>query len=435
MMANDTPDSLKALLSAPLFDAYLYGYPHKTAYRPLDPPVSLKEAWKDEKKDALFLYLHIPFCEMRCGFCNLFTASRPPEEQVEAYLKALERQGRVVEEALEKAAFARRAIGGGTPTLLEPEDLERVFAVLERLGAKHLPTSVETSPATATLKRLEVLKAHGATRISMGIQSFFEEETLKLQRPQKSSQVEKALQHIRDLGFPTLNLDLIFGTPGQTRESFQKSIQQALEWQPEELYLYPLYVRPLTGMGRKELARDHLRMMEIYKHGQTYLENSGYKRVSLRMFRRCGASEVPGPVYRCQEDGMVGLGCGARSYTKKLHFASEYAVAPLAVSGIISQWAQQSDLELQQARNGIFLSPAEAERRRVILSILSDGAEGAVEDPGLRRQLELLVEGGLAVYQEGRFQLTEAGIDRSDAIGPWLYSEEVRQRMESYETR
>ena len=82
------------------YDGYTYAYPHKTAYRPLDPPVGLAEAWREEDTSRLFLYTHLPFCEMRCGFCNLFTTIRPGQDRVEATLAAILRQSRSVAEAL-----------------------------------------------------------------------------------------------------------------------------------------------------------------------------------------------------------------------------------------------------------------------------------------------------------------------------------------------
>src|SRR6185312_6142572 len=99
------------------YQGYLYAYPHKTAYRRLEPRRDLREVWRDEPRDALFGYVHVPFCEMRCGFCNLFTRANPAAEQVTAYLAQLRRQAAAVRESIgEDATFAQLAIGGGTPT-------------------------------------------------------------------------------------------------------------------------------------------------------------------------------------------------------------------------------------------------------------------------------------------------------------------------------
>ena len=99
--------------------SYAYSYPHKTAYRPFDVPVRLEDAWASENKESLFLYLHVPFCEMRCGFCNLFTTANPNENMIAVYLDALKRQAGEVRRALgDGVRFTRMAIGGGTPTFL-----------------------------------------------------------------------------------------------------------------------------------------------------------------------------------------------------------------------------------------------------------------------------------------------------------------------------
>src|SRR5262245_48977089 len=111
------------LLAGPPFAGYAYAYPHKSAYRPFDAPIPLRDLWAAERRDALFLYVHVPFCEMRCGFCNLFTQARPKADVADAYLAALARQVEQVRDALGDVAFARFAVGGGTPTYLSAGQL------------------------------------------------------------------------------------------------------------------------------------------------------------------------------------------------------------------------------------------------------------------------------------------------------------------------
>ena len=108
--------NLMRMLEQSPYRSYVYAYPHKTAYRLLDQPVPLSAAWAEERRDALFLYMHIPFCEMRCGFCNLFTTVNPKGDMEALYLETLERQARRVQAALGLASFARLAIGGGRST-------------------------------------------------------------------------------------------------------------------------------------------------------------------------------------------------------------------------------------------------------------------------------------------------------------------------------
>lgn len=414
------------------YSGYLYSYPHKTAYRPLAPVVALDRLWADEDKRALSLYLHVPFCEMRCGFCNLFTRSRPPSDTVSAWLATLERQVRVVRDWLGPATFARAAVGGGTPTMLDPAQLETALGLLGQLGASGVPTSVETSPATATPDRLAVLARAGVTRVSIGVQSFEPGEVRTAQRPQSASQVDAALEAIRALGFPVLNLDLIYGIPGQDPASWERSLSAALRWSPEELYLYPLYVRPLTGMAARARTPDDEHRLVLYAVARELLVGCGYEQVSMRMFRRPGPRVEP--TYRCQEDGMVGLGVGARSYTRALHYATDYAVGARSVAGIIDRWIAEPDSAFGVARHGVVLDAAEQARRRVILTLL--GAERVVDPPPeLRPLLHALVERGFARGEGEGVVLTPEGIGHSDAIGPALISPTVRARMSEWEAR
>ena len=427
------------------YTGYAYAYPHKTAYRPLEPAVPLKELWATEERGALFLYVHVPFCEMRCGFCNLFTQTRPKGGFEQLYLDALKRQAVRVRDALGEARFARFAVGGGTPTFLDVKGLETVFDMAEKtMGADLLsiPVSVETSPATAEADKLTLLKARGVKRVSLGVQTFVEAEALAAARPQRTAAVEAALEHIRAAGFPTLNLDLIYGLPGQTVASWLDSVRAALRWNPVELYLYPLYVRPLTGLGRSGRAWDDLRR-ECYREARALLAGEGYAQVSMRLFRAAHAPAEEGPVYCCQEDGMVGLGCGARSYARGLHWSGEYAVRAPGVREILAAYVARPDEAFDRADYGFRLDGDEQRRRHVIQSLLQrDGLDfasyrrrfgtAARHDLPQLRELEAL---GLAECTPDRLRLTGDGLALSDLIGPWLYSERVRELMGAYSWR
>ena len=434
--------NLDAALEGTRYQSYVYAYPHKTAYRPIEPAIPLGPLWAGERRDSLFLYVHVPFCEQRCGFCNLFTRPVPPEDTVSAYLATLARQATVVRRALDEGGafqFARAAIGGGTPTLLDADQLERVIAMIRAMGATHgIPMSVETSPETALPDRLAVVVGGGADRISMGVQSFIESECKAVNRPQQAAEVHRALRAIRDAGPATLNIDLMYGLPGQTDATWRTTMTSALEYRPEEVYLYPLYVRPLTTLGRKGTESVDASRVALYEQGRAMLLEAGYVQISLRMFRR-GATST-GPVYCCQDDGMVGLGCGARSYTRSLHYSTEWAVGAHSVRDIIDRWIQRTDAEFAVADYGFQLDAAEQRRRWLILSLLSDdGLDlhayrarfGTTPDAHFP-QLAELEPRGLATRTAEVLALTHEGLARADVLGPWLYSDTVRARMAEF---
>ncbi len=426
------------------YQGYAYSYPHKTAYRRLPEPVPLRELWAGEPRSSLLLYFHVPFCEMRCGFCNLFTQARPKEGVAHAYLDTLERQARQVRGLLGDVSFARLAIGGGTPTALELRELERLCNLAEEMlgGPIAVPASVETSPETADWEKLTLLRTRGVSRISIGVQSFLEAETSAVGRPQRLAAVQSALERIRSVMFPVLNVDLIYGLPGQTVATWLHSVRSALRYFPEELYLYPLYVRPQTGLGRSHRTWDDLRL-KCYREAVSLLRAEGYEQTSMRMFRARHSPDEDGPVYCCQRDGMIGLGCGVRSYTSRLHYSDEFAVRSEGVREILEAYVARPAEAFGFAVHGMRIDGEEQRRRHVLMSLLQCtglsledyehrfGSDPFEDLPELRE----LEPAGLARHEAKRLLLTEAGLERSDAIGPSLYSETVRQRMESYSCR
>ncbi|HVI04217.1 MAG TPA: STM4012 family radical SAM protein [Enhygromyxa sp.] len=438
------PPSVTALLEGSPFVGYGYAYPHKTAYRELPRPRALSEVWAHEQRERLFLYVHVPFCAVRCGFCNLFTQKHPPAELPGRWLDTLAAQIEVVAEAVPDARFARWAIGGGTPTLLEADQLERVFVELERrwpIDFVSMPGSVETSPETCTDERLAVLEARGTSRISIGIQSFFEDELRALGRPQAVSLGEQALDRIRARRFATLNIDLIYGIAGQTPASFVAAIDRALAWAPEQLYLYPLYQRPLTGLGRHGRSWDDQRLACL-RAGRDHLRAQGYQQVSMRMFQKPGGA-TGGPVYCCQADGMIGLGVGARSYTRALHYSEDWAVGSASIREIVAAWIDRPRAQLGQARYGIELDEDEQRRRWLIQSLLQ--IEG-LSLPDYRArfgtdaradfcELDELLEHGLLALVGDTLIPTERMLEWADAIAPWLYSDSVRAASRDFELR
>src|SRR5690606_28839892 len=156
------------------------------------------------------------------------------------------------------------------------------------------------------------------------------------------------------VGFQTLNLDLIYGLPGQTVSTWLESLQMALAYHPEELYLYPLYVRPLTGMDKLDKNWDDVRL-QCYRIGRDFLLENDYRQVSMRMFRANNTPEN-NTVYRCQEDGMLGLGCGARSYTREYHYSSEYAVGRQGVLEILQDYIKRAPQSFDNIDYGFHLN-------------------------------------------------------------------------------
>jgi len=444
---SHTTTGLKEVLTLP-YRSYLYSYPHKTAYRELDPPLPLGPMWERENTDTYFLYMHIPFCAARCGFCNLFTLPDRRDDTHERYVDALERQAKQWAPITSRRPYSRFAIGGGTPTLLNEIQLNRLFDIAEHvmgLDPAHASISIETSPDTVTEAKLALLKERGVDRVSMGIQSFIEAEAAAIYRPQKPQEVERALEKLTRYDFPLLNLDLIYGLPGQTVESWLYSLERVLSYEPGEIFIYPLYTRENTIVKPEDIQRQGPDIrMQLYTAAREALKSRGYVQYSMRRFAKESSSHASKELlpYSCQEEGMVGLGCGARSYTSEVHYASKYGVSYKATQSIIADYVATERYDV--ADYGIVLSREEQKRRFILKALLH--REGLTLADYLQRfgsevmtdyvwLSELLTEGMAVIEQENERQvlrLTEEGLGYSDAIGDWLISAEIREQMEGF---
>lgn len=347
----------------------------------------------------------------------------------------------MVRDSLDQGAgFARLAIGGGTPTFLGARRLQQLFDIVRGIGADpaQLATSVEASPDTLDADTVTVLRQQGVARLSLGVQSFLADELRAVGRDADTARLAAAVALARQSGAATVNLDLICGLPGQTLPSFAASLQACVQQRPEELFVYPLYARPLTGLDRPAHGAD-IRGAAMAL-ARTTLLAAGYVQHSLRCFRLAAAPPAAGPAYCCQSDGMIGLGIGARSYTGSVHYADDYAVRQRSIRARIAAWSAQADQDFAVARFGIQLDVDDQRRRFVLQSLLQttgldlqayqDRFGGRVFDhlPQLRQLTRL----GLAECDGGRLCLDAAGLAAADAIGPWLYSPRVRQLMEGH---
>ncbi|MFI8917328.1 STM4012 family radical SAM protein [Streptomyces sp. NPDC053513] len=441
------------------YQQYVYAYPHQKAYRLLDEGPLLSDLWSKERLDSLSLYAHVPFCEMRCGFCNLFTRTGAPEEITAAFLDTLERQARVTREALDAQGkpllFTLAAFGGGTPTYLTADELTRLCDISENIMGADLQAaswSVETSPATATADRLSVLAERGASRLSIGVQSFLDDEVRAAVRPQKRQEVESALARLRDARFPILNIDLIYGIDGQTERTFQISLDAALAWEPEEIYLYPLYVRPLTGLSSRHAtspAEWDDQRLRLYRFGRDHLLSAGYEQTSMRVFRRLGSAATENNEGNSineynQQAGMVGLGVGARSFTTDLHYTTDYAVAVPEVRRIIDDYIATPSERFRRAQWAFVMNDDERRRMYVLQHLLeSSGLDviryerhfGTRFETDFAAQLDTLLARNWVRAAGTVLRLTPEGMARADAIGPRFFSDHVRVNMSSYQDR
>lgn len=344
--------------------SYMYSYPHKTAYRTLTPPVSLSPYLERLEGREASLYFHIPFCAHKCGYCNLFSQQCCDAERISLYLHTMRRQAEQLSVAAQGLKFTSFAVGGGTPLILDEGQLEELFCLAELFGVhpSRVFTSVETSPEYTQKSVLRQLRARGVERLSMGVQSFNETELKKLKRRPGLGTVVGALENIVEAGFPQFNLDLIYGIEGQTVESFMRSLNTALTYRPNELFIYPLYVRPGTRIDVR--STDDIGYA-IYKSARELLVGQGFVQTSMRRFVRRETTETE---FSCGDEVMLSCGAGGRSYLGNLHYATPYAVRQQAIADEIDHYIRTTDF--MTAANGFLLSTEEMQIRFIIKNLM-----------------------------------------------------------------
>ena len=349
---------------------YMYSYPHKTAYRPLEG-VSLEDRASLLAERENEWYIHLPFCESKCGYCNLFSVAGAGPALIEAYLDRVEIQASQYREMFERQekmpVFSSLTVGGGTPLLLSPAQMQRMFSIVKRTApmTEKPEIIVETAPNQTTEEKLALLRENGVTRVSIGVQSFLDSELLTMGRRHRAAQAEKALELMKQTGFDCVNLDLIYGVPGQTKESFLFSVAKAVSFEPQELFLYPLYVR--KGVSMAEGIADEEQAYSLYCEAVSFLKARGYRRDSMRRFVR---SDRPMSFRECGYGNTLSLGCGGRSYLGNLHACAPFAVRPGQCRKRIQEFLDTEDY--LAVPYGIVLSEDEEKRRYSAKHLLFD---------------------------------------------------------------
>lgn len=430
------------------YTQYMYSYPHKTAYRPLKG-INLKDYSLCLAGPGQSLYLHLPFCQTKCGYCNLFSVTGQTSEAIELYLDAVERQSRqyraVLDQLEDKSVCSDFTIGGGTPLLLSARQLERMFSIVRTYFPfqEQAGLVIETAPAQTTPEKLRLLKARGATRVSMGIQSFSDRELAILRRFHCASQARKALDLLMEAGFPCVNIDFIYGIPGQTVSSLLRSLEEAAAWKPEEIFLYPLYIKHGAGLEqqlKQGMVLDPELAFEEYREGSAFLKSQGYRQDSMRRFvRLTDSGETVREFGDCGFSSSLALGCGGRSYLGNLHACTPYATTQAGALKELKHFIEEQDHTI--IRHGILLNEDEMKRRYVIRNLLilpglskEDYRQRFSRE--VREDFPLLnqwIRDGYAANNGDFFSLTDSGLGLSDYLGPQLISEAVRTAMNQWE--
>ncbi len=350
------------------------------------------------------LYLHIPFCLTRCGYCD-FNTYAGLDHLAGGYVDMLVKEAGLWAADWEGMEFVSVFFGGGTPTALPAPRLVKLLDDLRAMFA-FLPAAEITSeanPDTVDEDYLSVLLEAGITRLSIGVQSFDPTVLAALERIHSPEAVLRAFAAARRSGFGNVNLDLIYGAHGETLNSWRQTVERAIDLDPEHLSCYALTIEAATPLGRKVAAGlvpppDPELQADMYELACETLASGGYEHYEVSNWAQ--------PGHRCLHnlgywDGRpyLGLGAGAHSYRDGIRW---WNVRP----------PQQYIASVAEDRRPVggeeWLTEDEQGMERLLLGLrVADGVPATWVDPV---RAEPLLAQGLAEQRDGRLALTGRGL-------------------------
>jgi len=264
------------------------------------------------------LYIHVPFCGRKCGYCDFYSIV-PEGDQVDRLVDAMLRE---LDQVLAGRDLGVETVfvGGGTPTFLPEQALARLMDRLQRVVEADRPSefSVEANPASLTGPKAALLRRAGVTRISMGAQSFHEHELRMLDRLHQPADIADGVKLVRQVGFEHLNLDLIFGIPGQSLRDWAESLRKAVDLNPDHVACYGLTYEPGTVLtARRERGEvtpvDEDLETDMYLSAIDFLAGAGFVQYEISNFARPGGQCRHNLRYWRGQAG-IGVGPAAASY-------------------------------------------------------------------------------------------------------------------------
>ena len=263
------------------------------------------------------IYIHIPFCKRRCIYCDFFSTTQ--SEKKSEYVHALVRELEIRKDYLDNEEIETIYLGGGTPSQLSQEELEEIFAHIYKVYkvTPDAEITLEANPDDLTPEYVSMLRGLPINRISMGIQTF-QEETLKLlHRRHTAQQAIEAFKRCREAGFQNISIDLMYGLPGETLETWEQDLQQAIALHPEHISAYHLIYEEGTTLwnlreqNKVEEAEEEL-SLTLFKTLIERLTKAGYQHYEISNF--C----LPGLHSRHNSSYWTGkkyLGCGPSAHS------------------------------------------------------------------------------------------------------------------------
>ncbi|MCH8066646.1 MAG: radical SAM family heme chaperone HemW [Chloroflexi bacterium] len=372
------------------------------------------------------LYLHIPFCTAKCGYCD-FNSYAGQEHLIPSYSEALVQEARLWRKATTGRTVSTVFFGGGTPSLMPLEEFATIVDGLRSTFeiAPDAEFSIEANPGSLDEEYLRGLRELGVNRLSIGVQSFHDDELQSLDRIHSAGDAGEAYRAARAAGFTNVSLDLIFGLPDQPIERWQESLEEAVALEPDHLSLYALTVEEGTPLARS-VARGRTPAPVADDQADQY--EWTVRRLAGTSYEQYEISNWAKPGYRCRHNltywqcrEYLGLGAGAHSYLDGVRFAT--AALPDRYLALVRESSELAtdgadDAPMRQVVTGETMTPELDISDTLILGLrLVEGVSLAAFEE--RFGVELMaavgdrlrepIDAGLVGVEDGCLRLTERG--------------------------
>ncbi len=362
--------------------------------------------------NSIGLYIDIPFCIARCAFCA-FNIQGYQEERAQSYITALQKELSLYRDTLNERIITSIYVGGGTPSLYPAEILtgllEAIFNQCQL--TKDAEITLEAHPAAVDLEKLITLRQSGFNRLSLGIQSFSDQQLMALNRHHTVYDAKKSYAAARAAGFTNIGIDLIYGLPEETISAWEQTVDAAISLQPNHLSLYALSIEEGTLFHKKYKAGElslptEEEIIDQYRLAQKKLKAAGILQYELSNF---GSPCRHNLLYWDRKE-VLGIGLSAHSYVDK------------------KSWANTDSLKiyLEKLKNGeLPISEMETEtdmmirKDQIIFGLRkSEGISRSfvIEDENHHQIMETLIEEGLLIAFEDRLSLTARGELLADEV-------------------
>lgn len=271
----------------------------------------------------LEIYIHIPFCVKKCDYCDFLSGPSCLKER-EAYVKALCEEMTAAAAEVKKRTVTTVFIGGGTPSVLEENLMEQILCTLNReyTLAEDVEFTIESNPGTLNMEKLKLYRKYGINRLSLGLQSVFDDDLKMLGRIHSFYDFETSFRMAREAGFWNINVDLMSAIPGQSEERWRENLRRVAEFEPEHISAYSLIIEEGTPFSERELdLPDEDTEYRMYEDTARILQEYGYQQYEISNYARKGLSCRHNIGYWKREE-YLGLGLGASSFVHGMRFSN-----------------------------------------------------------------------------------------------------------------